>query len=196
MEDGFGMSMATFLEGFSALSVWFGDRTYWDPTSDVFSSSMFAFLSNLSIREGLSPERSSFLASSISSGDIFAIRCLFSSSILRASSALGGFPLPILGVSGIPFWLRLGSRAVEFAGLLIGGDCSTLLRLKVDCLLRFLCAGKPVSALLFSGRDGGFELGENDRSLTSPTKLEGILGANARFVGLTASVSSSEDKSM
>lgn len=96
MDDGNGISNATFLEGFFALSVWFGDRTCWDSTSDVFSSSMFAFLSNLSIREGLSPERSSFLASSISSDDIFAIRCLFSSSIPRASSALGGFPLPIL----------------------------------------------------------------------------------------------------
>lgn len=49
------------------------------------SSSMFAFLNSRSISDELSPVSSSFLASSISSGDMFAIRCLFSSSMLCAS---------------------------------------------------------------------------------------------------------------
>ena len=43
---------------------------------------MFAFLNNLSISEGLKPDISSCLASSISSADIRASRCLFSSSML------------------------------------------------------------------------------------------------------------------
>lgn len=188
------MSKATFLGGVSGLKTWFGDGVGWDSISGVFPSSMFAFLSSLSMREGLRPVRSSFLASSISLGDMFAIRCLFSSSIAWASSVLVESPFPIV-ISEIPFSFELDSRAVLLTGLLIDGDGPTLLRLKADGLVRFLCAGKPVSALLFSGRDGGLELEENDRSLTSPTRLEAVPAVNASFGSLAASVSSSEDKS-
>ena len=54
-------------------------------SESVRPSSILAFLRNFSIREGLSPVNNSFLASSISSGDICARRCLFSSSIFCLS---------------------------------------------------------------------------------------------------------------
>lgn len=56
------------------------------------SSSIFAFLNSRSINDELSPVNNSLLASSIASGVMFAIRRLFSSSILCASAFL---PIPI-----------------------------------------------------------------------------------------------------
>lgn len=67
----------------------------WRPGSGVSvrftaSSSMFAFFNSRSIRDELSPVSSSVLASSISSGDMFAIRRWFSSSMLCVSSSFLG----------------------------------------------------------------------------------------------------------
>ena len=70
-------------------------------------SSIFAFLSSLSMSDGLSTPMSSFLASSISSSDIWASRCLFSCSI-EGSFDLPGAPT-CRPFAVDPFTLQLAS---------------------------------------------------------------------------------------
>lgn len=81
-----GISKATFLGDFFCCGTLSFEFTGSKPASEsVRPSSMFAFLSSLSMRDGLNPVNSSFLASRISSVDICDIRCLFSSLIARPS---------------------------------------------------------------------------------------------------------------
>lgn len=195
-----GISKATFLEGFSAFKARSCDRAGSRLTPGVHPSSIFAFWSSRSMREGLSPVSNSFLASSISSGDIFAIRCLFSSSIPRVSSALAHSPPPISAVTALSFLLGVdpkawGDGSMTFAEFLVGGGWLALPRLKVDCRTRILWAGKPVSALLFPSSDGDFAVDGNDRSLISPTRLKAVPAEKAGFGGSATSASSSEDRS-
>ena len=63
----------------------------------VRPSSMFAFRSSRSMRDGLSPSKSSCRSRTISSGDICAILFLFSSSILLRSLSSDESPTSVEG---------------------------------------------------------------------------------------------------
>lgn len=84
---------------------------------------------------------------------------------------------------------RAGCCSSVFEGWL------TLLCLKAESRDRFLWAGKPDSEFFNLGGDGGFGE-EGNRSLMSPTRPNAGLGAKSGVVGLIASVSSSDDRSM
>ena len=144
---------------------------------------------------------SSFLASSISSSDICASRCLFSWSIEGSFKVLDTTICCPLATD--PFPLRLPSRE-RGAGAIWGSGCpciwlDPLTWLSLVCLnlegpVLILCVGKPVSALLSLGGAGGFASDKEVRSLMSFTKSKFKADTCAGPEEWTASGSSSESK--
>ena len=125
----------------------------------------------------LRPPMSSFLASSISSSDICASRCLFSSSIEVSFHLLvtsicrprlaAAMPLPSPGCE------RCGDAMFRPACLpdwLTSLSWLSFLCLNIEGPVLVLCAGKPVSEHLNLGEAGGLASDEAARSLISPTR--------------------------
>lgn len=169
------------------------------------SSSILAFFNSRSISDELSPVSSSVLASSISSGDIFAIRRVFSSSMLCASSSFPGSLSFFVGRYEAP-WSPTALTVEEF-GLATAEKLSSwpfdnwaaLRRLNAEGLLRFRCAGKPVvsaSFLVILGGEGGFPSRATDRSLISPRRPMPGPAVDVGLDDFGASVSSSEERLM
>lgn len=133
-------------------------------------SSRFDLLSSISSKAGLSPAISSFRSSSISSTDMAANLCLFSSSICRRSwSLLEAFCVSEEGLVGV------GRKAKALGVSATTGFADPdLCCLKVDIFVRFLCSGNPVGVLFIFGAEGGAPI---SRSMISPTKGDEIEGS-------------------
>lgn len=169
-----------------------GDASSWtgciSPLESFRPSSMFAFFSSLSMSDELSPPVSSFLASSISSSDICASRCLFSWSIEGPS---------ISCLFTIDRGERCGDTIVWSTclfGWLASWTWFSLLCLNFEGPVLVLCAGKPVSELLNLGGAGGLASDVAFRSLISPTRPTLKLGICAGTEESIPSGSSSESK--
>lgn len=144
---------------------------------------------------------SSFLASSISSSDICASRCLFSWSTEGSFKVLDTPICCPLGAQPFPLWLSSRERG---AGTVWGPACpciglDSLTWLSLVCLnlegpVLILCVGKPVSELFDLGVAGGFASGKEVRSLMSFTISQPEADTCAGPEEWTASGSSSESK--
>ena len=151
----------------------------------------------------LRPPMSSFLASSISSSDICASRCLFSWSIdgpfhLLVTSIccpLLAAAIPLL----CPGCERCGDAMLGSAclsGWLTSLSWFSFLCLNIEGPVLVLCAGKPVSELLNLGEAGGLASDKAARSLISPTRPKLKPGSCADLEEWAPSGSSSESKSI
>ncbi len=153
------------------------------------------------MRDELNPPMTSFLASSISSSDICASRCLFSWSIE------GSFNLLVTSICCRPAvkTLPLLPPSCEgYGDAMLGSACvfgwlTSLTRLSLLCLnfeepVLVLCAGKPARELLDVGGAGGLASDEAVRSLIFPTRPKLKPGTWAGLEEWTPSGSSSESK--
>lgn len=134
------------------------------------------FFSNLSISPGDNPFSSSFRSSSISSCDMFASLCSFSSLILCRS----------LSSSSLPFVLAAAAACLRWASRSCCARCRNFEG------PRFLCAGKPVAVAFaaFGARTGAVGVEETGFSVMSLMKLGFALRVGPCRVSSSESLSS------